>query len=670
MAKKTKARAGGAPPRHDVWPLLLLALTLVAYLPALGNDFVNWDDDHYVYDNPKIRAGSLASLPSHFLESKDGRWVLPNVMGNYHPLTMVSLQVDGWLSASDGAVRAGRETDLHAAVFHVTNVALHLANTWLVFLLVSALVAARREAAGEAPPWLDGRRVALAVSALFGVATMHVESVAWVSERKDVLYTFFFLLALFFYVRYARKARRADYWTALGFFVASLLSKGQAVTLAVTLPLVDWLLRRPLRGRVLAEKAPFLALALVFGLVAIHTQREGGNVLVRDAVQPHYMRPFFAAYGLVSYVAKLLAPRGLLAHYPYALVTGQGAALYAFLPMALALLGATWWLARRSVLLAFGPLFFLVNIAPVLQLLPVGSAVMADRYSYLPSLGVFFLAALGLAAVRHATPRRTAVDVGFALYVLGIGGLTMVRSTHWRNSETLWTAELRRNAHSAIAHNNLATFKYRTGDVKGALASVERALALDPEWHKALTNRAVLRDLDGQADLARADYDRSLALRPDQPVALNNRGKLKQEAHDLEGARADFTAAIAGDPRPMFYANRAEVNAALGHRADAIADYTAALAREPGRHDWHAERAILRSQTGDPRGALDDFSAVVRLVPDSPYPYLNRARARAAAGECTGAREDLAAAAGRGVRLPDEARRELAKTCPDLAPSS
>jgi tetratricopeptide (TPR) repeat protein len=192
---------------------------------------------------------------------------------------------------------------------------------------------------------------------------------------------------------------------------------------------------------------------------------------------------------------------------------------------------------------------------------------------------------------------------------------------------------------------------------------VERSVALDPDWHKSLTNRAVLRDLAGRADLARADYDRSLALRSDQPLALNNRGKLKQEVRDLAGARDDFTAAIAQDPRAMYYANRAEVNAALGHTPEAIADYTAALEREPGRHDWHAERAILRAQSGDTRGALGDFDAVVRLMPASPYPYLNRARARAGAGDCSGAVGDVETAARLGVSLPDKARRELLGTC-------
>src|SRR5688572_3555006 len=125
---RTRPRPAATTPRRDPWLFAVLGLTLLAYLPALGNDFVNWDDDHYVYNNPKLREGRITSLPSHFLERKDGRLALPNVMGNYHPLTMISLQVDTWLSGRDVPKRAARETDLRATAFHVTNVALHLAN--------------------------------------------------------------------------------------------------------------------------------------------------------------------------------------------------------------------------------------------------------------------------------------------------------------------------------------------------------------------------------------------------------------------------------------------------------------------------------------------------------------------------------------------------------------
>jgi lipoprotein NlpI len=635
----------------------ILALTALAYLPALGNDFVNWDDDQYVYENTALR-GPSPSLVRDFVETRGGRPVLPNVMGNYHPLTMLSLRLDHALAGRDPVKRPDRETDLRAGVFHATNVALHLVNTLLVFLLAEALAS---------------RRAAAVTALLFGVATLHVESVAWVSERKDVLYAAFFLAALLLYLRYTTTAARRFYGAALGAFVLAVLAKGQAVTLAPTLVAIDALKGRPLRGRVLAEKIPFFALALVFGLIAIHAQGEGGNVLVREAAQPWMRRPLFAAYGLVHYVAQLLVPWGLQAHHSYAQALARPFALYVLCPaLALLLAAGTFVLGRRGRTLAFGPLFFAINVAPVLQLLPVGSAVMADRYSYVPSIGLFLLVALAFEAGRRrrAVPTRRHVDMALAVYAIVMAGLTARRAAVWHDSLTLWTEERAHDPASAIACNNLATYRYKTGDPRAALELADRAVALDPGWYRPYANRAVLRDVLGQPGLARADYDRTLELRPGQPVALNNRGKLKQEAGDLEGAREDFSAAIVLDPRPLFLVNRAEVGAALGRTAEARDDLTAALEREPARPDILGERAILRAQTGDAAGALEDFSAVVRLLPGSPYPYLNRARARVGAGDCAGAASDLETAARLGVALPEEARRELSGRCPVLSGGS
>jgi len=642
---------------RDLAPAVLLGATLLAYLPALGNDFVNWDDDQYVYENASLRRSSVGGLAGYFVERRPGGYVLPNVMGNYHPLTMASLQLDQALSAADPVRRSDRETDLHATVFHATNVALHVANTLLVLLFARTLVS---------------RRAAAATALLFGVATLHVESVAWISERKDVLYAFFFLAALLLYERYRARGQAGWYAAALVAFALSLLAKGQAVTLAPTLVLIDWLKGQPLRGRVLAEKVPFFLFALLFGLIAVHAQRTGGNVLVREASYPWSMRPLFAAYGLVHYVGQLVVPYGLRVHHAYAQATARPLALYVFHPaVALLLLAGVAALVRRDRGLAFGPLLFLANIAPVLQLVPVGSAVMADRYSYVPSIGLYLLLALGVDAVRRRYPRRRrTIDVASTVYVLAMVFLTAQRAAVWRNSLTLWSDELARDPTSAIACNNLATYRYKTGDLRGALVLADRAVALDPGWYRAYTNRAVLNDLLERPDLARADYDRTLELRPEQPTALNNRGKLKQEAGDLAGARDDFTRAIDIDAQPLFLANRGEVNASLGRTDEALADYTAALEREPARPDLLGERAILRAQAGDAAGSMEDFSAVVRLLPGSPFAYLNRARARVGAGECAGAVSDIARAEELGMPLPEGARRALSARCPELSGGS
>ncbi len=661
---------GGPPSRSSSAAALLtvLALTALVYLPALGHDFVNWDDDEYVFRNPRVREHSLAGLLSYFAErDAQGRWSLPGVQGNYHPLTMLSLGLDAALSAVDPAKAPDRETDIHAGLFHATNVVWHLANTALVFWLVASWLAAvpddrRLHARDAATAW----RVPALAALLFGITTLHVESVAWIAERKDVLYTFFFLLALWLYLRYVRAPRRAVYIAALAAFVGALLSKGQAVTLAPTLVAVDLLLGRDLRRRrVWLEKLPFFALAAVFGSIAVYAQAADGNVLSRAAAHyPVYMRPFFASYALVQYALKLVVPVHLLALYPYRWATEHAWALYAFyFPVTIA---ALVWLVRswrRAGLVAFGFVFFLVNIAPVLQLLPVGAAVMADRYSYVPSIGLFLMAALGVDALSVQYPGRArAIHVAIGAYLVVIGLLTIDRIGVWRNSLALWTEELAHDPQSANAYNNLGTYDFRIEKMDDALAAFEKTIELDPESRQAYANRGMIHDQAGRTALARADYDRALELKPNQPLVLNNRGLIRQDAGDLAGALDDFTQALSMVPdEAMFRVNRARVETTLGRTADALADYARALERDPDRADLYSERAVLRAQSGDLPGAIQDFSVIIRLLP-SVQSYLNRARARAETGDCPGAAQDLLAARNLG-EVPTDALVHFKRAC-------
>jgi Flp pilus assembly protein TadD len=648
--------------------VVVLVLTAIVYLPALNGDFVNWDDNDYVYTNARLRQGSLGAALSYFCErDASGGFTLPEVQGNYHPLTMLSLAVDLALSGVDQPKRGDRETDLRAGAFHTTNVALHLANTALVFAFVTALLAAIPDRRWAGRPRPQPSVAAFVAALLFGIATLHVESVAWVAERKDVLYTFFFLISLLLYLRYVRTGRTALYAAALATFAASLLAKGQAVTLAPTLVALDVLLdRRTTRGRGFWDKIPFFALAFCFGGLAIGVQMGHGNVLGRAARYPFHLRPFFASYALVQYVVKLAVPFHLLAYYPYTLALAHRWALYAvYPPLAAGLLVLGVYAIRRAPVYAFGLAFFVVNVATVLQFLPVGGAVMADRYSYVPSIGIFLAAGVaGASACGRWRRHVPAMQAVFAVYMVAIAVVTWDRVRAWHDSRSLWTDELQRNPESAIAYNNLATFRFYTDDLPGALADATRAVTLDPEWSKPYMNRGMIRDFLGQPALARADYDRTLELQPNQPSVLNNRGLLRLDAGDRAGAIDDFSRAIALQPAATkFYGNRGKALAAAGRPVEAMADYAFVLARDPDP-ELYSNRAMLRAQEGDPAGAVADFSEVVRRLPDSPFPYLNRAKARLVLVDCRGAREDVAAAARLGP-VPAAAREELDVKCPD-----
>jgi protein O-mannosyl-transferase len=601
--------------------------TVLTYLPSLRNDFVNWDDGPYTYQNARLEAWSWSAFVSHFVDRDSaGRWTLPQVMGNYHPLTMLSLHLDRQLSTTDSPNPA-RETDLRAGVFHATSLILHVANTLLVFLVVGRLLLRLKEQGSGGLPPLDAARVAFLTALFFGLATLHVESVAWVSERKDVLYAFFFFVALLAWLSYLRAGSRRWYAAALAAFVLSLLSKGQAVTLPAVLVVVDVLVRRPLRGRVLLEKVPFVALALLFGLLAMKTQ--GGNLLVAEAAHPWWLRPLFAAYGLVHYVIRLFVPMGLQVHYTYAQALGRPFLLYVVCPLLVVAGGVTlarWW--RRDVLLTFGGLFFLLNVLPVLQLLPVGTAVMADRYTYVASAGVFLLAALAIDRAMAMRPERARMLVGaVALYAIAIGVLTAARVSVWRDSESLWSADLRRDPRSSRAHNNLGNALRTKGRHAEAEPHFRTAVEIDSQNYEAWNNLGNALDGLGRRREAVAAFERALAGAPGMVVTRTNLGNTRLGLGEAEAAIVEYREALRLQPRyHLARGGLIEALRRLGRLDEAETECRAGLALQPDslRYAYELGRVLVA------KGSLEEGMAFLERAHAGDRSWKDAASALAA----------------------------------------
>lgn len=346
-------------PAAFVWWQLLLVVLLGAmvYGASLRNGFTNWDDQEYITDNRDL---NNASLHKHFVEK-------PEVMGNFHPITMLSL---AW---NHGLAKDPKTGQLDASVFHTTDLVLHVLCALLVYLFITGLV-------GNA--W-----VALFTALLFVVHPMHVESVAWASARKDLLYTFFLLGALLCYLRHIRSTRAWWLAGALVLFMLSLLSKAMAVSLVPLLFLIDWYQGRKWNVRTLLEKAPFIALALWVGIKAVQVQHDFGSIQDGDAF-PLRQRLFFACYGLVLYIVKFIWPTGLSAFHGYPTPGEPLAWFFWSAPVVVALIGLLVWRARQWRDVAFGAGFFFFTVVHVLQLLAVGGALVAERYTYLPYVGL------------------------------------------------------------------------------------------------------------------------------------------------------------------------------------------------------------------------------------------------------------------------------------------
>ncbi len=373
--------------------VFLAVLTYAAFYPSLKCEFTNWDDGTYVTENPLIWKLDGESVKNIFINPPEKRtesifsWFTP-VSLNYHPITMLSLAIDYKFSKLD------------PYRYHLVNVLFHILNTVLLFLFIRLFVKQLNQRTRGISFQPDPFNVALIVSALWAIHPMHVESVSWVAERKDVLYVFFFLLSCMQYLGWRDTKKTSKAVLCFVFFVCSCLSKGMGVVLPVVLVLMDWLLGETKTVKQLAHsvitKAHFFIASLAFGIIAYKIQSQGAIAAMETFSL--FQRLTFGCYGFIMYIYKLLLPVDLSAFYPYPFTDAQGniPAIYYASPFIVLTLAVTVLVLMRKTefsgkVLAFGFAFYFVTIVLVLQFLSVGSVIMADRYSYLSYAGLFFM---------------------------------------------------------------------------------------------------------------------------------------------------------------------------------------------------------------------------------------------------------------------------------------
>ncbi|HEY3156390.1 MAG TPA: tetratricopeptide repeat protein [Candidatus Eisenbacteria bacterium] len=598
------------------WLVALLTLTtVITFAPAINNGFTKWDDPLYVTENHHIRDLSYATLESNFRSF---------IAGNYHPLTMVSLALDY------------RFWRLNPKGYHLTNVVIHVVNTLAVFALILLLT--------------SSRELAVLTALFFGIHPLHVESVAWVSARKDVLYALFYLGACISYVLWLKKDRlKAFYYAgALGLFLLSLLSKGMAVTLPLVLLLIDFYAGRrvPLQERLL-EKAPFFLLSIVFGVLAVAAQKESGAV-GNLASTPLYERALVACYGFLVYLFKGLVPVKLSAFYPYPDGMARGMPLIFWIaPLLVAVIALGVYRSRlHGPGVMFGALFYLVNVVLVLQLIPVGRAITADRYTYVSYIGVGFVVALGCRYFMHGPHERRKGPRRAVTAVLAVlGGILMfaarARCEVWKDNLSLWSDVIAKYPTAALAYKNRAITYRERGDYERATADVERALSLDPNDAGALSNRGNLFYSKGSYERALVDLGRAISLDPSIADAWNSRGAVRARLGRYEEALTDFDKAIELKPDfPDAYLNRANTFLALKRYDRALAGCNAYIAWEPGDARGYFCRGIARFSIGDLAGANEDYGNALRIRPEYGHAYFFRSKAQAAMNQYESALRD------------------------------
>jgi tetratricopeptide (TPR) repeat protein len=380
---------------------LLGVLVFISYSLVWDNGLV-WDDEIYILLNDNVKDFNLKGIFTEF------------AAGNYHPLTMLSLAIDYAI--------AGKSP----AIYHFTNIIFHILNSWLVFIIFQKL--------------RQSFNVSILSALLFAIHPLHVESVAWAAERKDVLYTFFLLLSLINYLKFDDSNSKKYYIYSILFFLASCLSKGMAVVLPALLIITDlWMLKKPLKPALLLNKIPYFVLTLIFAYIATTAQKDAGadaSQVISDAYTI-FERIQMVAFAFLFYWVKTFFPINLLPFYPYPTkIDGAMPSVYASALIGIVIFTAlVWWFGRKNPKVLWATAFFLIAVSTVLQVFPVGSAVVADRYYYLSSIGPLFLVASVLARFIDKSSVGYIVS-GLAIVILSV--MSFFQVGHWKNGFTLF----------------------------------------------------------------------------------------------------------------------------------------------------------------------------------------------------------------------------------------
>ena len=581
--------------------------TLFLFWPVRNSEFINFDDDAYVYDNPQVKAG---------LTLKGVIWAFTTThMGNRHPLTWLSHMLDCEFYG------------LNPGAHHLTSLLFHIANTLLLFWVLKRMT-------GRLWP-------SSFVAALFALHPLHVESVAWVAERKDVLSTFFWMLTLWTYVRYTERPGLNRYLLVILFFVLGLLSKPMLVTLPFVLLLLDyWPLGRfsfgrggvnppnpkPSRGRnqgsfplhLVLEKVPFFVLSAISSVLTFFAQGRAVGSLQR---YPLETRIGNALVSYLTYIGKMIWPHPLAVFYPHP----------GMLPI--------WQVAGAGLLLVCGSilvvraagkypyflvgwLWYLGTLVPVIGLVQVGSQGMADRYTYVPLIGLFIMVAMGvpdaLKAWRH---RKIALIVSAGLVLSFFITVARLQVYRWQTSTILFEHTLAVTANNFLIHNNLGTFLEKQGKIQEAAAHYTQALRIKPNYAEAHNNLGNFLDKEGKIEEAAAHYTEALRIKPNYAEAHNNLGLLLARQGKLEEASAHYTQALRIKP------NYAEAHNDLGNLLakegkleEASAHYTQALRIKPDYAEAHNNLGVLLAKEGKIEEASAHYTQALRIKPDYAEP--------------------------------------------------
>ncbi len=563
----------------------ILILSGILFSSVIKNGFV-WDDTKYIIENELNKSLSWEGITSIFTNTGSH---------NYAPVTDLINAVQYSISG------------MSPAAFHTGSLLFHLLNILLVFRFIVLL---------------SGRQtIALIASLFFGIHPIMVESVAWASGSSTLYSTAFFLASLIAYLYYLNKNSKRDLALSIVFFILAMLSKAIAVMLPVVLLLIHHYKDRKITKKSAVELSVFFVLSIIIGIYSIMARDESG-VTDRFSSYSFLQRIVFASYGFIMYLVKLIVPVNLSAFYPYPVKSNEVIPLfyYIFPVLFLLLAGLAIYSLRSSRKVFFGVAFFAATLFTVSQIFPVGGTVMADRYIYLSSVGIFYLAGEGFLFLSNR-------KMWAAMVLTGATSIFFIIKTHerigvWKSDRTLWDDVIKQYQTIPYAYNNRGLTYVEEKKYNEAISDFSKAVDLKPDYDEAWFNRGLCYVQENRAGEALADFKRSIELKPEDPETYYNCGVLLMNQEKNDEAITYFDKAISLNPD---YAealiNRANINQRKGKLEESLLDYNRAVVLEPDNYLPFLNRGMVYSKLQRSIEARADYTKVISLRPDNYQVY-------------------------------------------------
>jgi tetratricopeptide (TPR) repeat protein len=657
--------------------LALAILTVITFWSLKDCGFINFDDPIYVYENAYVQAGlnwNNIGQAFSFELAKVGHW---------HPLTWLSLMLDYQIFG------------LNPHGFHLINLLFHVMNTILLFLILRRMTKTLWPSAF--------------VACLFAIHPLHVESIAWITERKDVLSTFFCMLTLGAYSYYVESPGFRRYVFVFLFFALGLMAKPMLITLPFVLLLLDyWPLRRfqetkpnhKIQTEVLKsgtsdkqkkkskkndavtvketlevkkptdpeykwsliyplfrEKVPLFVLVILSSIVTYMAAHSAGAV--QPEAIPLGVRIGNAFISYIVYIGKMIWPSNLAVFYPYPmlLVPWQViGSVFLFIAITLVVI----WRAKRSPYLATGWLWYAGTLVPVIGIVQAGRQAMADRYTYIPLIGLFIIVAWGVPEIlKKWNYRKEILLTASALIILCLCIITWTQVGYWQNSIALFDHTLKVTDNNWFTYSSRGNTYYDLGDYQQAIEDYDRAIEIKPGYAEAYSNRGTAYHKLGNYKHAIADLSRAIEIKSGYAMAYNNRGNSYNVLGNYSQAIEDYGRAI--EIKPGYaeaYYNRGTSYNSISNYQQAIADLKRAIEIKPGYPEAYINRGFAYKGLGNYQQAIEDYGRAIDIKPDYAYAYLNRSAAYARLGKNDMAVNDLKTAA----KLGDENAKKLLRS--------